>query len=598
MSSFKSALDCAAALRAPGVASRAWITTETREVPFSALADRIGRVAALAGQRGLKVGDRVVVATQDDCEASLLFVALICNGLTVVLLDSLTGPERARALIAKADPSLIIVDSSLAARWDLASVDVGVIEIAAPRAKAGLFGGLSRAKPAEGLHALLDTLPPESPPETIAPETLAFILFTSGTTREPKGVCISHRALFSHLATLSQAYGYSDKSRILNTLMLSHADGSVQGPMIAFFNTASLFRPVKFEITTIEKLLDAVFQLRITHMVSVPTMMALMARLSDHQDDAFAGEDFQLMISCGAALEPHLWQEFELKFGVKIINLYGLTETVAGGVFAGPGVPACKLGSIGRPIDCELKIDDEGGGRGELLIRGDLLMSGYFDDRAQTDEVMRDGWFHTGDIARVDDDGWYWICGRKKNIIIRGGLNINPEEIIEVLNRNPKVEDAVAFGAPDPEWGEKVYALVVSTTATETDLLEYCAEVLEPRKIPSAIRIVDALPKGRSGKVMIEDARALFDASQERQHQKAAVGDTEERLLQLAAATFKVDLAKVRLASTPNDILGWDSLAHLQFVTAIEEEFGCNLTPRQIMSLSRVGKALDFLEER
>ncbi len=595
MSTFRSAGECAAALETRDVASRPWIVTDTREVSFQALAERIGRVAALARQRGLALGDRVVIATADDCEAALLFVAMVCNGMTVVQLDPLTGAERAQSLARKADPALIIVDEALNARWDFAALERPLIEIAKPVAKTGLFGGLKRAKPAHGLDAVLEALAPEAPPKHIPPETLAYILFTSGTTKDPKGVCVSHRALFSHLATLSRTFGYSPESRILNTLMLSHADGMIQGPMIAFFNAASLYRPVKFEITALERLLDSVFQLRITHMIAVPTMLSLLARLSDHQEEAFAGGDFQLLVSCGAALEPALWLEFERKFAVRIINVYGLTETVVGGVFAGPGVTSDELGSIGRPIDCELKILDDGSGQGELLMRGDLLMSGYFADEAQTAEVLRDGWLHTGDIARRDDAGRYWICGRKKNIVIRGGLNIHPEEIAEALNRHAEVSEAVAFGAPDPDWGEKLFALVASSSADEAKLLEYCAEVLEPRKIPSRIVVVESLPKGRSGKVVLDEARALFDRPDVQAKSTAGAGDAEGRLLDVAARVFKIERTKIRLTSTPKDVLGWDSLAHLDFVTAVEEEFGVRLAPRQIMALTRIGKALDFV---
>jgi long-chain acyl-CoA synthetase len=594
----KSAWACFAALEKRDVASRAWITTDKRELTFADLSKRIRLVAALARRRGLAIGDRVVIATDDDCEAALLFAALICNGLTAVQLDPNTHALRARALAAKAAPSLVIADAALVRDWAFDTLGCEVIEIAKPAARQGLLAGLMRAAPKVGLAAVLEDLQPEEPPREVPPETLAYILFTSGTTLEPKGVCISHRALFSHLDTLSRVYGCSAESRILNTLMLSHADGVVQGPMLCFYNGAQLHRPLKFEITTLDRLLDSVFRLRITHMIAVPTMLSLMARFGADAEDTFQGGDFKLLVSCGAALEAGLWEEFERKFHVSILNLYGLTETVAGGVFAGGPAGTIGYGAIGVPIDCELRVvDDDGaeappGDPGELLMRGSLLMSGYFDDPAQTAEVLRDGWLSTGDIARRDADGSYWVCGRKKNIVIRGGLNIHPEEITEALNRHPAVADAFAFGAPDPEWGEKLLALAVSETADETELLRHCAELLEPRKIPSQIRIVEALPKGRSGKVVAAEARALFEGPAV---SSPATGDISARLLAIAAHTFKLDVGQLRLASTPDDVLGWDSLAHLNFVTAIESEFSVRLTPRQIMGLTSIGKALEYV---
>jgi long-chain acyl-CoA synthetase len=543
----------------------------------------------------------VVIATEDDCEAALLFTALVCNGMTVVQLDPNIHALRARALAAKAEPSLVIADAGLLKAWGFADLGWPALELARPAPRQGPFGGLMRQKPAEGLAVVLDGLEPVDPPRDIPPETLAYILFTSGTTLEPKGVCISHRALFSHLHTLSGVYGYSSESQILNTLMLSHADGMIQGPMISFYNAAHLHRPLKFEITSLDRLLDSVFQLRITHMIAVPTMLSLMARFGADAEDAFKGGDFRLLVACGAALEADLWEAFERKFQVSILNVYGLTETVVGGVFAGKLVGVEGYGSIGRPIDCELRLVDESGADaaqdepGELLMRGDLLMSGYFGDEAQSAEALREGWLHTGDVARRDAEGRYWICGRKKNIVIRGGLNIHPEEISEALNRHPAVTDAVAFGAPDPEWGEKLLAIVVSETANEAELRRHCAEVLEPRKAPSRILVVDALPKGRSGKVVIAEARALFDQSDAGAKAGAGAGDVTARLLSVAARTFKLDPQQLRLASTPDEVVGWDSLAHLDFVTALEEEFAMRLKPRQIMALTSIGKALEFI---
>ena len=406
--------------------------------------------------------------------------------------------------------------------------------------------------------------------------------------------------------------GIGPQSAILNTLMLSHADGMIQGPVMAFHAQATLHRPLAFAINTIEQLLDSVYQLRITHMIAVPTMLALIVRLSRNQDDAFKGGDFQLMISCGAALEAALWEAVEAKFGINLINLYGLTETVAGGVFAGATLGTRVPGSIGRPVDCELRIiDAEGqdvpqGGEGELLIRGDLLMSGYFGDEALTREAIEaDGWFHTGDIATLSSDGIYTICGRKKNIVIRGGLNIQPEEVAEVLALHPAVREALAFGLPDADWGERLVALVAADGVSEDELLRFCGEKIEPRKVPSRIVIAAELPKGRSGKIIIDAARALFEAacagagsSQPVAQPDAASADAGERLLAIAASSFRADRARLTLASVPDDVMGWDSLAHMEFIIAIEQAFGVSLTPREVISIDSLAKALALVAPR
>jgi len=599
----KTAQECFKQISQPGNVGRSWIRTDKRDIRFGELQDRAGRMAALLKQHGAGLGERVVIATRDDGEAALLFASLVINGVTAVNIDADTARERAIALITRSKPRLIIVDRALKERWEIQGLGFDIVEIVSEPAKSGgLLGGLRKKAPTEGLHALLAQVTPVAPPAHVPPETLAYILFTSGTTKQPKGVCISHRALFAHLETLSRIYGYTDKSVILNTLMLSHTDGMTQGPMIGFYNAATVHRPFRFEITTLEALLDSVYQLRITHMVAVPTMLSLMNRLGSHQSDAFQGGDFKVLISCAAALEPALWEAVEQTFRVKIINVYGLTETVTGGVFAGEIVGTHRYGTIGRPIDCELRVVDDNGKdlpddeAGELLMRGEMLMSGYFDDETETREAMRDGWFHTGDIAKRDAEGLYWICGRKKNIVIRGGYNIHPEEIAEVLNRAPNVREVVAFGVPDPEWGEKLVALVAASNTDEQTLLEFCKGSMEPRKVPSRIVIVDELPKGRSGKVVIDEARAMFE--QPAKAKSSGGSDAASRLLDIASQCFRVDRNQIRLSATPQDVVGWDSLAHMEFVVSVESEFGVSFSPREVMGLDRLDKVLALLEAR
>lgn len=594
---------CRAIARSPK-AEQAWLIFETRTITFGELWTRIRQVAALAHQRELTPGTRVVMASRDDAEVALLFVALVCNGITVVNLDPDTGAERAQTLIRRAEPAMLLADTSLVTHWKLAEQNTPLLEMVPTAPARALDRLLGKAKPREGLHGLLSALSPMSPPAAIPAETLAYILFTSGTTREPKGVSISHRALFAHLDTLARRYGYGPESRILNTLMLSHADGMIQGPVMGFFAGVSVWRPLPFELTRIDALLDAVYQSRITHMVAVPTMLSLILQLGLDRRDAFSGGDFRLMISCGAQLEAALCTAFERAFRVPLINVYGLTETVVGGIFSGPDEASRMPGSIGLPMDCELKILRADGTEvaeeesGELLIRGELLMSGYFAQPDLTAAVMHGDWFRTGDVARRDDQGRYWIVGRLKSLIIRGGYNIHPEEITEVLQRHPGVREAVTLGLPDATWGETVGALVVADAGiTEPDLIAHCEAQLEPRKLPTRLRLVESLPRGRSGKVLQEQARLLLEQDIEPGPRSSTaapeVEDITARLLRVASTCLKTRPDKLSMHSTPKDIPGWDSLAHMELVLAIEQEFGIRLGAREIMTLDRLDKVLD-----
>ena len=599
----RTASDCYRAICDGAHAGKPWLVTERRTVDFAELSGRIEAVAGLLRTLDIGIGDRVVISSSDDAETSLLFVSLVCNGITVVNLDAETSAERAQSLIRRADAQLLLLDRELAAKWSAAALPGQLMEIVAHSSPRKLLVKLlGKRSPAEGLHALLATVQPQPPPQELDSELLAYILFTSGTTDQPKGVCISHRALFAHLSTLSRRFGYDASSRILNTLMLSHTDGMTQGPMIAFYNAIPVYRPLRFDVTRIEALLDAIYQLRITHMVAVPTMLSLIVRLGLEQRDAFQGGDFRLLVSCAAQLDQDLWEEFASTFRVPIVNLYGLTETVTGGVFAGPDALSGVAGSIGMPMDCELRIIDEHGvdvapgESGELLMRGDLLMSGYFGDPELTSTVLRDGWLHTGDLARRDASGIYWIIGRLKNIVIRGGYNISPEEITSVLQCHPHVREAVAFGMHDPVWGETVAALVVVESDIDVEQLRaHCAARLEAWKVPTRIEIVDALPRGRTGKVMLEAARVMLGNAASAIEGHAPAADVAERVLKVAAASFKTEPGKLGLHSTPEDVPGWDSLAHMQLVGALEKEFGVQLHARDIMALDRLDKALKMV---
>lgn len=592
---------CYEASKSGGTAANPWLVTDGVEITHGQLHDRIGSVGALLKQRGIPVRSRIIIATSDDKEAAMLFIALICHGITAVNLDANTGPERAAALIVKSEPALLIVDSDLKQRWSLAAMAIPLLEITSEKTS-GVIGRLLGRSPQGGLLAELAALDPVPPPASIPADTIAYIMFTSGTTSRPKGVCISHRALFSHLETLAKLYEYTPRSRILNPLMLSHADGMIQGPVMAFFTGATVHRPMPFEVATVSSLLDAVYQARITHMIAVPTMLALMLRLGRDQRDSFQGGDFRLMVSCGAQLESTLQIEFVDTFGVTLMNVYGLTETTVGGVFARTDNETGTPGGIGQPVDCELRIVNDAGHEvqrgeaGELIIRGELLMSGYFDEPDLTAAALRDGWLHTGDIALLGDDQNYRICGRRKNIVVRGGYNIHPEEITEVLQRHPNVTETVTFGRPDRVWGETVVSLIVAHDVEVPELHQYCSVQLEPMKLPDRIIIVPRLPRGRSGKVLLDEARALADDAETVAAMGQSAEEIEDRVLDVAARCFKQPRNALRLTDSPDDITGWDSLAHMEFVVAIEAEFGIVFSARDIMGLTRLDKVLPLVK--
>lgn len=289
---------------------------------------------------------------------------------------------------------------------------------------------------------------------------------------------------------------------------------------------------------------------------------------------------------------------------MRVSNVYGLSETVTGGLFSGPGI-SHRIGTAGMPVDCEAMVIREDGSAagdgesGELLLRGENLMTGYFDDEEATRQALIDGWLHTGDIAVREKDGFFRIAGRKKNIIISGGLNIQPEEVTEALKSHPDVIEAVTFGVEDEIWGEQAVSCVAfyaNAGATETDLVAFCRARLAHHKVPQRIHIFPELPKGPSGKVIIPQARQM---ALEAGSGKTSTGQgLRAKVIGAAAASFKTDASEITSYSRPQEIAGWDSLAHLQFIVALEEAFSIRLEPADIVRISSIADAERIVGEK
>jgi long-chain acyl-CoA synthetase len=254
----------------------------------------------------------------------------------------------------------------------------------------------------------------------------------------------------------------------------------------------------------------------ITIFAGVPTMY--IAFLKAHREGEWNVSTIRLAISGGAALPEQVLREFEEKFGAPILEGYGLSESSPSATFNRPDRPR-KVGSIGLPVwGVELKVIDDSGAAlgmgepGEICIRGHNVMKGYHNRPEATAETIdRDGWLHTGDIGYRDEDGYYFIVDRKKELVIRGGFNVYPREIEEVLYQHPAVAEAAVFGTPDPTMGEEVVAAVAlraGETATEADLIAFTKERVAAYKYPRRIWVMETLPKGPTGKILKLELKA------------------------------------------------------------------------------------------
>lgn len=570
---------------------RVFVHAQHDRLTYGAAVERIGRLTSLFGRLGLAPGARVVLATRDDLALATIFLALVRNGLTAVVLNPESRATELATLVDAADASAAFVDSHLRERLLPAqTAALAVVELDSPQA---------------AYPRMLETEPVAAPPPQVDPNLTAYILFTSGTTSRPKGVEITHRALFAQMATFVWQYGFDGRTRLMNLLPLHHTDGLTQGVVVAACAGASLLRPMRIRVYQVGEIVDACHELRATHLIAVPSLLALMMSLGERYHDALRSDWFEFVISTAAYLDPGLWQRFEETYGVQVVNVYGLTETVCETTYCGPDAATRRVGTIGKAVDAEVRIVDESGSplppgsEGELVVRGPHVMKGYFRAPDETAKVLRDGWFHTGDLATMDPDGFLRIVGRKKDVIITGGINVYPEDVNAVLRAMPGIVDAATIGLPDERWGE----VVVSGLATgsgaqpsEQDIAAHFLRHASPEKLPREFHFFTELPRGPAGKVVRSELARMISERRAATRHESHSGNVRERVLKVAAEAFKCRPEELSENSTAGQVDGWTSLAHVEFLMALEQEFSFVLQPEDILRIDRIGDAMKLVE--
>jgi long-chain acyl-CoA synthetase len=334
----------------------------------------------------------------------------------------------------------------------------------------------------------------------------AVILYTSGTTGTPKGAELTHANLLRNCQIARGLFDLGADAVTLGALPLFHSFGQTCGMNATILAGGTLTLIPRFDP---EKALQIIQRDHVDVFEGVPTMYGAMLHVSDR--DRYDVSNLKVCASGGAAMPVELMRGFEEAFGCKVLEGYGLSETSPVASFNHPDRER-KPGSIGTPIDgVEMKVVDEDGAEvaqgevGEIVIRGHNVMKGYWQRPEATAEAIRDGWFHTGDMARIDDDGYFFIVDRKKDMIIRGGFNVYPREIEEVLYEHPAVREAAVIGVPHETHGEEVAAAVVlkdGAQATADELREYVKGNVAAYKYPRHVFFVDELPKGPTGKIL------------------------------------------------------------------------------------------------
>ncbi len=590
-------------IRAKTPASRTYLTGE-KSLSYGQLFERADKLAGLLAENGIKAGDRALLLSKNDQEVVTLFLGLLRCGVAAVMADPEATSAMAWNVINASKPKVIFIDSNLVADIgkDELAKSAKVFEIEAGKEKqlfAKLLGRSAASKASDArFPALWSTLKAGQLPDTIDNDVTGLVLFTSGTTSKPKGVELTHKNLMTHMATLIRHYGFDMETRLLDPVPLHHTDGIAHGGLLAFSCGGVLIRDGRFAIQRVADFLESIYLRKATHLYAVPAMLSLMLRLAKDRADSFTTDDFKFVISGGGHLDENLWKNFEANFRIKVVNVYGLTESVSQSLYSGPDNFTRRVGTLGKPVDCKTRVIDENGAdlpagtMGELLLGGDHIMKGYLDNPEATDAVLKDGWLYTGDLVQIDPDGFYKFMGRRKNVIVRGGANIYPEDISFVLRTVEGVADAVVMGWEDPVWEQRVVVAVEGVPGhnlSPESVRASLAVKLSREQLPDEIHIIEMLPRGPAGKIVQPKVRELIMAL--KGEGAGTEGDLRTKIYKAASRCFRVPEAQIKGTLSPDTATGWDSLAHMVFVTELEKAFGIELEPRDIMKLNTVADA-------
>jgi long-chain acyl-CoA synthetase len=566
---------------------RVFLVSPTLNLTYKDAAQGIRCWLATFDASRLTPGDRFVLRTDDEAAAILAFLAGLVDGVVPVILEGSCPDTRLSAIVSVVEPGLVVSGDALPSLPGQA-----VLRILKQRETRGGLRSLLGRKPSfdSGLGDGAADRPPHLPENT---DDLAYLLFTSGTTSAPTGVRISRSNLAANLDTLTRLGGMSANSRIFNDMILAHADGMIQGPTLAAWNGAAILRAGGFDMQKIEDWLSRIRQYRATHVLSVPTVWAMIDRYAAH-DDYFDAPECTMLVTVAAKMPDALWRRIQARFGRRLVNHYGLTETVASALYSGDHPDMGPEFTIGLPVDCKARIA-KGTTEGELELKGDNIFSGYWRNEERTRaSFTEDGWFKTGDIACARPDGSYDILGRLKTAIMSGGILIRPDEIDEAMLRHPAVIESATVGVPDEMFGEiGVTGVTLSTPVDETALTEHLRIHLEPRKIPKRIFALKQIPRGLSGKVNMNALTALLSEQANEGNQTQDGKDVEAIVINLAAKVFRVPVEQLSPRTGPDDVNGWDSFTQLNLVLTIEEHFGCRIPAARVSALQRLG---DFIE--
>jgi long-chain acyl-CoA synthetase len=465
---------------------------------YDELLDGARRVTSLLRSRGIGPGDRVGLVLPNVPPFPVLFYGALGAGAVVVPMNPLLKAREVQYYLEDSGAAIVFAWHAMADEAGKAAEAVGIDCISVEPSE--LVGLLAAQEPADGVVERED-------------DDTVVLLYTSGTTGQPKGAELTHANMATNAALSAETLvELSPDDVVMGCLPLFHCFGLTCGLNAAVLSGACLTLVPRFDPA---KALEVIGRDKVTVFEGVPTMYAAMLNVPDAT--SYDVSSLRTCVSGGSAMPVEIMRGFEKAFGCIVLEGYGLSETSPVASFNQPGMER-KPGSIGVPVrGVEMRLVGDEGGEiapgevGEIAIRGENVMKGYWGRDDDTAEAIPDGWFRTGDMAKQDEDGYYFIVDRKKDLIIRGGYNVYPREVEEALYEHEAVAEVAVVGIPHDQLGEEVGAAVALKQGHhvgEDELRDFAKERLAAYKYPRHVWIMDELPKGPTGKILRREVSA------------------------------------------------------------------------------------------
>jgi len=483
--------------------------TDGRKFSYTEFEAAVDRVSCMLAARGVRKGDVVSLLMPNSAEYIIAYFACWKLGAIAGPINSLLKAQEIAFVISDSEAKVLLVHSDFlstinSVRSELTSLKT-VIQFD------------DEEKALKEFHEEGTSHDERLPEVDIDTEAEAIIIYTSGTSGKPKGCLLTHGNLIANARQISEWLGFTKDDRLLTIMPLFHMNAVSVTTMSALYAGGSTVVSPKFSAS---RFWQIIADYKITSFGSVATMLSML--LTTYPDGVPKGlkTDQLRFAMCGSAPVPaEVMKCFEETFNCLVIEGYGLSESTCRSTFNPPDERR-RPGSCGKPIGNEMRVVDDDdkevadGQLGEIVLRGENILKGYHRNPAATATAFRNGWFHTGDVGYRDAEGFFFIVDRKSDMIIRGGENIYPREIDEVLYQHPAVAAAATIGVPDQLYGEEVAAFIVlkeGGEATEQEIVAFCRARLADYKCPKTVRFVKEIPKGPTGKLLKRELRESAD---------------------------------------------------------------------------------------